>query len=608
MSERKSYFVVALVALLGAALWAFWGSLFNPFHFDDSLFLQSPQVTDPGDPWYLLSPMQTRPLTYLTFYWNYRLGATAPFGYHAFGLFLHLANAIALYFFTGLLIRRKPILFEPMAQHWLPLAAAGVFALHPIQGEAVNYAYQRSTLLAAFFSILSMNAYLVSGETRRKTLSIAVSGMCYFLAVASKESALVLPMIWLALLWSEAEGLEDFKTRIVQTRWLAPLLFAAVAGGGWVLFLLHRRGERTAGLETVYGSFRYFLSEIQVLATYLRLLIWPVGQSIDHDFRPAAFVSPYAFLCYLLLACILVGAVLARKRNPTASFLALAFLIWLAPTSSLIPSADLLFEHRLYLPMAAGSILIAWGILLAVRIIAERERHRLAVCLVCYALLLGTYVVLSKKRTYVWGDNVRLWADAAAKAPRKARPFYNLGVSYLDRDHQKAREGFLKAIELNPGHAAALYNLGWLEQSAGAYDSARVYYNAAIEADPGCWQAHHGLGNLNVLRGSLQGAIREFRETQRLRPDYWPACQSLAALQLQAGDSKSALETLDLLRRLRPDLLEARYLRAYALIREGKLSEAEAEMSFIARRDPGGIYRDRIEALRGGIRVPLKGP
>jgi Tfp pilus assembly protein PilF len=603
LGANRKPILVGLTLLLGVTLWAFWGSLKSPFHFDDNLFLQSTQVTEPGNFWFLLKPAQTRQLTYLTFYWNYRLGKTHPAGYHLVNLLLHLANVVALYLFAKLLVRRRPESFDPKVQRWLPVAAAGVFALHPVQAEAVNYVYQRSTLLAAFFTLLAIDSYLWSEVTHYRRGWLGISGVCFFLAVTAKESALALPLIWLAFLWTEAADFGTFRRFLSHWRWIVALLVLAVAGAAWPLYNLYLQGEGPPGPALTGNPLRYLLAQTQVLATYLRILLWPAGLSIDHDFQPAAPVSLYALLCLLLPACILVAGALVRRRNPTLAFLMLAFLIFLAPTSSIVPSSDLIFEHRLYLPMTAGAILIAWVIFQALSCLARTERRRLVYTLSCFCLLLGIYAESSQRRTYVWRDDVRLWEDAVTKAPRKARAHYNLGVAYLDRDRKKAREEFLRTVTLDPQHAEALYNLGWLAQTDGAYDAARRYYQAAIQADPDTWQAHQNLGNLDVLQGDSRAGMAEFQETIRLHADYWPAYLNLATLQLQRSEPRAAMETLSKLIGLRSDLLEARYLKAHALIQAGRFLEAEQELRFVAARDSGGTYRHRIAELRNRFPV-----
>ncbi len=599
MAESRRSRVAVLVALLAVTAWTYWGALRNPFHFDDALFLQSPQIAVPGDPWYLLKPAQARQLTNLTFYWNYRIGAMAPAGYHLVNWLLHLANVLAVYFFARLLILRKPEFFDSWMQQWLPAAAAGIFALHPVQTESVNYAYQRSTLLAAFFALLSMNSFLQAQRSPRRKIWLALSACFFFMAAVSKESAWVLPLMWAALVWGESEDFRSFRRSLLRLRWFAVFLVLAALGALWTLYSLWSRGERNAGLALMDGSFNYLLAQIQVLATYLRLILIPTGLSIDYDFHPFPALSPYGIFCLLLLAALLALAALVRGRSPFISFLILAFFIFLVPTSSIIPSNDLLFIHRLYLPMIAAASLMAWAILFAVSWVVGAARPRAAVAALAVCLTLGCFAVVSKTRTRVWGDNILLWQDAVAKAPGKARTHYNLGVACLETDRERARRELLKTVELDPKHAAALYNLGWIAQVEADYDSARRYYRSAIQADPGTWQAHHNLGNLCILQGDLQGGAREFEETIRLRADYWPAYLNLAGIQLQIGDTAAALRTIQNLKQIRWDLLEARYLSALALVQEARYGEADGELRFISEHDAGGAYRDRIEALRG---------
>jgi len=591
------YSEIAVLATL--TLWSGWGALSNPFHFDDALFLQTVQVSKPSGPFFLLQPTQSRQLTYLTFYWSYRLSGTNPFGYHLTNLLLHLANVLGVYLFASVLLTQAPDAPAGRVWPWIPLVAAALFAVHPIQSEVVNYAYQRSTLLAAFFSLLSMNAYLLCRWARRPWIFRAVSVAAFVLAFASKESALVLPGLWVAYVWVHTDDWHSFRARL-SASWRAwvPLAAAMALGLTWFLFNLDRGGDRTIGLPMTGESLRYFLNQVQVFATYLRMLVLPTGLSADHDFQAAPLLSPYSLLCMALLAAILLGVHRLRRVSPTPCFLAGSFLILLAPTSSFVPSADLLFEHRLYLPMIPASVLMAWsGVMLVVGRAVSRQLRQ-AIWIPSMVLVVAACALLFRHRTWIWGDNVRLWEDAASKAPWNVRAHYNLGVSLIGADAEKARAAFLEAAELRPGDAAALYNLGWLAQKAGRLGPALEYYRKALDADPRHWQAHQNLGNLLVLRGSSRDALREYQEVIRIRPDYWPAYQSLATVQVQLGNFKEALATLKTLRELQPDSLEARYLRAYVLVAEGSMAEAESELRFVAERDKDGAYRERLEELR----------
>jgi Flp pilus assembly protein TadD len=600
---RPRWLILPETTLLTAlTLWCGWGSVHNPFHFDDVLFLQSAQVTEPAGPFLGLQPAQGRQLTYQTFHWNYQIGGTNPFGYHLVNLLIHLANVLGVYLFAALLIVPAPDIPALRVWPWIPMAAAAIFAAHPVQSEAVNYVYQRSTLLAVFFSLLSMNAWLQCRRARRPWIFRTVAIASYVLAVASKESALILPVVWVAYVWAYGGDWRSFRQSISASwrTWVA-VIAAMILALGWMLIGLRLSGDRTIGLPMTPEGLRYLGRQTQVFATYLRMLVWPAGLSVDHDFRAAPFLSIYSILSIALLAVVIMGIIRLRRRNPTPCFLASAFLILLAPTSSFVPSADLIFEHRLYLPMIPGAVLMAWGGISLVSAWKGNARARQATWIAGIVLVLAPLALLFRHRTWVWADNVRLWQDAASKAPWNARAQYNLGVSLLGRDVEAARAALAKAVALQPGYAAALYNLGWLAQKTGRPESAGEYYRKALEADPLYWQAHQNLGNLCVLRGNLPDAVRQYREVIRLRTDYWPAYQSLAAAQVQLGDFREAIGTLGTLQRLKPDSREAQYLRAYIFVAEGRIAEAESELDSLAKMDKDGAYRVRAEELRRWI-------
>src|SRR5450432_2078368 len=135
----------ARLLLLAGALAAFGGSLGSGFHFDDYAIFSDPVLRSSPGLMHLFDLRQTRPLTYLTFWLNDQAGGQTGFGYHAVNLLLHLAAAMLAYE----CLRR---LLPPQAA----FLAAALFAVHPIQAEAVNYVWARSILLAALLCFASL--------------------------------------------------------------------------------------------------------------------------------------------------------------------------------------------------------------------------------------------------------------------------------------------------------------------------------------------------------------------------------------------------------------------------------------------------------------------
>src|SRR6516164_3112447 len=136
-------FMRARLLLAAATLVAFGISLGSGFHFDDYAIFDHPALKN------IFTLRETRPLTYLTFWLNYAFGGTNAVGYHAVNLALHL-GAVLLAFEC---LRR--LLPERAA-----LVAAAIFAIHPIQAEAVDYVWARSIVLATLLCLASLYEWL----------------------------------------------------------------------------------------------------------------------------------------------------------------------------------------------------------------------------------------------------------------------------------------------------------------------------------------------------------------------------------------------------------------------------------------------------------------
>ena len=564
-SGFPAHYVVATILLLGLILFA--PSLDDGFHFDDELIIKDSNVTNPGRWQHFFNPFQLRQLTFFSFYLNYLVGGDDAFGYHGVNVLLHLANALLVY---RLLI--------PFLGGWIASAGGLIFLVHPIQTEAVLYVYQRSTLLATFFSLLALLT-IVSGQNnegggtswRRKLLVFVL----FFLAFESKESALAVPLVVALLMGFRTQGARAIVI-------LVGALGAATLG---LLVLLE---EETVGIGAVdrIGPWSYFLTETRVVYTYLRLLIFPYPQSLEYDFPPAStLIDPTVLVG--LGGLVLMGYALWRLcRHPAyrwAGLTGVAFWILLAPTSSLIPSYDFAFEHRLYMPMLAFAPFAAFWV--------ARVPRRAVVL----ALLVGVLGALTVRRGSVWASEVRLWEDTSLKASGKARVWFNLGGAYLESDPEKARDAFLRAIEIEPRFPEAFYNLGVIDQGAGDNLAALGSYQRALEQDPEYWPAVHNMGNVRFLLGDHSGALEQFGQTLRMNPDYWPAQYNLAIVYTAMDRPSDAVPRLRIVLDWEPDFSQARYLLATSLERLGRDDEARAELAIL--RDRGTLPSGGIEGM-----------
>jgi protein O-mannosyl-transferase len=521
--------VTAGLILAGVLL---FGASFNdPFHFDDVLITQDSNVTNPGQALHFLNPLHLRQLTFFTFYLNHLIGGDDPSGYHVVNVGIHIANAVLLYW-----------LLSGFVEPWIAIAAAALFLVHPIQTEPVLYVYERSTLLACFFSLLG----LIAMARGRRGLAIVM----FACAFESKESAIAVPLL-VALF-----GRWDVK--------LKPAIGYIVAGVALLAFaslgLLAHANEATVGIGAAkqVAPLRYLLTETRVVYTYLRLLVFPYPQSLEYEFNNAGGVLTVAGI----LAMLAAGWIL---RHRIEGLCILAFFVLLAPTSSIVPSLDAAFEHRLYLPMLACSLLLAYAI--------SKIRFRTPVALSILTIL----AILTLRREVAWSSDIALWEDTAQHAPGKPRVWFNLGGAYLKSDPDKARTALLRALELQPNFPEALYDLGVIEQGRKNWGLALAYYQRAIDSKPDYWPAWNNMGNTFFAVGQPARALDCFDRTLRLNPDYWPAQYNIAIVHYMSGRFAEAEPRLRTVLDWQPGFREARYLLATSLTQAGKRAEADLE-------------------------------
>ena len=251
-------------------------------------------------------------------------------------------------------------------------------------------------------------------------------------------------------------------------------------------------------VQTAVSRLDYLRTEVAVLTTYLRLLVWPSGQNIEHDFPVQhAFLSPrvvWGLLVSRLAARpgrLDTGAARPRRSprpiDPAWRLVSVGILFYLLAhlvESSVIPIVDVIFEHRIYLPSVGFFVAVAAaGTLLARRWAPNRFGAVAIGATAAIAIVLaGTTIA----RNRVWKSDLALWTDAAAKSPGRARPWHNVGIalSELGR-HGEAVEPMRRAVQLDPGWAKARAELGGLLILSGRPAEAEPVLREALRLQPG---------------------------------------------------------------------------------------------------------------------------
>ncbi len=461
---------VAAAALIALVFATWWPALGASFQFDDFNVIVADARVHSVAAW-LASMPGIRPLLKLSYAVNYGAGS-GPRGFRLVNVAIHAVNACLV----GALLWRRA------RRHGLARGAAAmataiatlVFALHPVQAEAVTYISGRSVSLAALPCLLALAAWLASRDAAGRAAALAWRGLsllAFALALGVKETTIVLPLA--LLLWSATEPVASGAVAAVAPgtapawrqapawRALLPLFaLAALALAVALLWPPYRRLLDTSLAIRPLGV--NLMTQAHALGYLAAQLVRPWGMNADPALPATTQLdAPTALLALAWVAVAVTGLALLRRR-PAIVFGLLWFLLWLLPTNSLLPRYDVANDRQLYLALVGPAWLLGLGIAAAGHRFALRRLPAVAAVVVGALLALAT---LQRNQVYV--DEIHFWQDVVRKSPASPRAANNLGMAYAIacRDADALRE-FERAIRLQPGYIRARVNLNLLREGA----------------------------------------------------------------------------------------------------------------------------------------------
>ena len=608
--------VGALGLLVAAVLSAHSGALGGKFHYDDApAVVENPAIRSWQPLFYLTSPLAAsrgvhsfgyRPVTVATFAANYAVGRLEPRGYLLVNLLLHLAVSWMVFVVGHRLLGDE---------RWAAVAAL-LFAVHPVNAEAVNYVVARSSLLSTLGVLAALWAFV-----RRQDGGGAgwlVAGLLAFAAaLLSKEAAVAL----LPPLLASSLVLGRTGAHAAPRPFRGALWFVGLAG----VFVAARLAVGGAGNPDVHGAAYPAWAFAEMGGRSVLLWVWPWPLGLDHPLR---FINRFDPWLAATLAVSGVGVVAwsiaYRARAPLAAwtaiwvvagFLPLAPLFWLT-TSGLFQENRMAFSAVGLAWLTAAGARAAWG-----RLDSSLRPARVArglIVAVCVILGIAA-VVADRRRSEVWRDDRRLWQEVVRRSPDDPTAYVDLGLAHLNAGALDLGEATLReGLARMPNYGLFHYNLALVAIRRGRYDEARALVLNAIARSPGFWKAYRLLAIIELERGDREAALSSirraialnprdgrahahlgllaqragdeslaetaYREALRYDPFNAKARNNLGVLYLDRGRLSEALDHLTVALKEEPDYLEAAYNRAVALQRLGRVEEAADILSALEPR------------------------
>jgi tetratricopeptide (TPR) repeat protein len=620
----------APLLLIVAGLVAYHNIFTGAFIYDDKpSILDNPTIRHLWPIGRALSPphkegitVEGRPLINLSLAINYAFGDYKVWGYHAFNLTVHIFAGLTL---LGIVRRTmlQPILRERFrgAAGELALAVAVLWTVHPLQTESVTYTAQRAESIMGLFYLLTLYCFIRGAQLPRARLWYGLCLGACALGMASKEVMVSAPLI--VLLYDRAFVGNSFREAWRQ-RW--PLYLALA--GTWILlgFVLSSgqlpatsRNAEQAGISW----WQYLVTEPGVIMHYLRLSVWPHPLCFDYYGWPVARTWKSILPPTVAVVALLGTTIWAWNTGPARSearpawgFLGAWFFLILAPSSSVIPLDSPVYEHRMYLPLAAVIVLVVLGIHAAtLRQGGLAARHTVAAVAVL-AIGLG---FITWRRNQDYRSDFAIWNDTVIKRPDNPRAHYNLGNAlFRTGEVPEAIGHYEQALRLKPDMADAHYNLGLALERVGRVQEAIGQWEHVVQIRSDDAEAHYHLGNALHEVGETTQAIGQYREALRTDPDYAEAHYNLGVSLWEAGRLEDAIHHYQQAVRLKPDYVEAQNNLGIALQQQGRVAEAighyeqalrinpdfaEAHYNLGVALEQAGRVQDAIEQYQQALRL-----
>ena len=457
-----------------------------------------------------------RPLMSFAYAVIYHFSGPIAFPFHLLNIVLHAAIVVLLFFLTERLF----------GDRLMALAAAGLFAVHPIHTESVAWIAGLPDLELGLFLLLTFLLYLQldragSERTAPWTSYIAMLAM-YFLALLSKEQALVLPAILAVYEHFYRSDRGATSLRIKLSRYL-PLFATAAAYLAFRIFGFGGFAPSVSRPELGRGG--VILSAIALVGSYLWKLIWPVHLSAFYIFHASNSIREPHVLGGIagLLLCLGLFAWLWRNAHDLSfAFIWMGALIAPVLNARWLPAA-VFAERYLYLPSIGFCWLIAWAATRAWRAAPSEQpvarrllRQTVPVALGIIAILYGVRTV---QRNRDWRDDETVYRRILDEQPDAQFIRTNLGVVYFDRgDMAGAEREWLHSLGPLPPYASTLNDLGLLRDKQKRYDEAINYYQQAIQTRSKYADPYKNMAMTYAETGRTEDADREFREAVTLAP------------------------------------------------------------------------------------------
>lgn len=580
--SRNGWAIVVIALVTVAVLSPIVGNSF--LHWDDQLNLtENPDftpVTVAGVMKYWRKPYLDLyiPVTYTAWGLLAAVGGGEPDArvFHAANLLVHAGAAVAVF----VLLRRL------RASAWAAAIGAMLFALHPLQVEAVAWASGLKDVLSGALCLWALVAYVRAAEGARPARAYAVATVLFVLAMLAKPQAVCLPVVAGAIdLLLVGRPVKRVATAVVP--WLVLAVPIIVIG----------RVSQAPVKDVPHAPVPVrVLTAADDLAFYAGKVIAPVRLTIDYG-RTTNYLmhSSQRYVTWAVPVALAIAAVVLRRRAPWFAAGLAVFAAALVPVLGFVP-----FDYQAYSNVADHYVYVAMlgAAIIGCFTFAKVERWPRARGVAAAVLVLCA--IGSVWQTRYWRDDAAVFGRALEVTPDSVAGNVNNVNVGIERMHEGRLEDaerlFDSALRVSPGHPGALINLASLRAAQGRVDESIERFRAVLKDHPDNAEAHFDFGNVLWQKaGRPAEAIEQYRAAIAINPKAADFHANLGLALMQSGDAAQGMAEVRRALELKPANATLWTVLGNAQAERGDIAAALESFKSALRADPG------FEPARQGV-------
>jgi len=533
------------------------------------------------------------PLTWISHMTDVQLYGQNPAGHHFTNVLLHCLDVVLLFLLiqwaTGLVLRSA--------------AVAAVFAVQPLNVEAVAWIAERKSVLCILFFLLGIIAYGWYAKKPGVARYLWVA-LCFALGITAKVMVIPFPFALLLLdYWPlgrlpgvDAEGKpQPFFQAFGALAFEKIPLFVLAAAGGAITVYVHSREHALTG--SMPFSWRFKNAIFSYLA-YLGKAIWPVRLAPFYPHPKNTLAWTTVILAGLALAAITFLVWRFRRRK----YLVMGWLWYLGTMFPMIGFVQTgrqgMADRFMQIPMMGLLVAVVW----LIGDLAAEQHWQKEIAVALFLLAVAPFTAVTIKQIGYWHDSYTLFARTLEVTRDNGLAENNFGVALMERgETQLAAQHFVAAVRFSPDLASGHYNLAVLLQKQNQLDNAEREYRAALALSSDqteIVQSHNNLGILYMGEQKYSAALIELNAAIALDPLQQNSYIARGTIELQTTNLDAAISDFTKAAQIGPSPL-ALYWLGGALEDKGEPQKAAAAYSAALRLAPGmSEARARLAALQ----------